>query len=712
MTLRGRIGKVSAVNEARRTMSATSLQLAKYIGSLFSAITAGYEGLLESQLAGYGANMQALMHDLSLSSAFAGTVLIPGASDRDMAADFVNRLVGDAAAPADKAWAVDYLAGLRASGATWGDAIYIAVSALDGAAGSPVWGRAAAQLQARAAYADAATQGWASTLTDVGTMRDAFDYAATKAFASSPITPITRLNGAASALAAGTAALGGHAAGENYTIGAADTGKAVLLGAGNDTVTVGYGDIYKPAFVSGGDGTDTLVITNAASDISAFMNTYGGVLADMPYRGFEQVHFVGAVPLVMQNWDGVKELAFGAGTLSFATTLASLDSGTVLDITAAAGSNTVHVSELPPYNTTQLLGSAASSGAGQLLDSLTVNVTVQAGSLAMDGLNVRDLTWNVSGASGPAVSMPTTQTNLEDLVYRNTTGGESTINLDAPNLSTVNMSGTTGSVLLHLFDNTNTAHPGAVTITPPAGVLGLYASTPVAAAGTSFNFAAPLKAGSYVSVYENGAQVTQGQTKVTFNSDFSDLAHFQNNAPFLTQPANGSVFGIGFAHEADVYFQGQAAAGQTIGTVLLESSKVDAVVKLDGSAGVDLKLGSNSYAGGMASYVHGVVAFIDNGSGQELSAIRSSVNTQLTGPGQYGNAANSSIVPAGYDPTLHDYTIAGGHILYADNPTGAGYGTLSTNDFVLVETSDAQLAQLNIALVGLGFAPIVDPFLH
>jgi hypothetical protein len=713
-------------------MTPSNQILVKYIGAMFNAIPGGYVNTLEGMFASYGGNLQAMMSGLSGSGAFA-SVLPPGATDREVAFDLVNRLVGDTAAPADKEWAVGWMAAQKAAGATWGDIMYTAISALDGIH-SGAWAATADAMRARADYAvRASDSGWAAGVTDLGTIRDVYSYAIpsvlTTFLGQPPLIPVTKLSSADASLATAAAGLAAHSGSENYTISAADTGKAVLMGAGDDTVTVSYADLLKPTFVSGGDGFDTLVINGGGQDYADFANAYGGVLSTLPFRGFEKIVFTGQTAAVIGAMDGVKQIAFGAGQQGVAADIASVDNGTTIDITANASSNLVRFFEYPPYNAIpgfSVVGAQATTP--QLLDSLTFNITAGAtGSLIVNSLNAKGVTWHVTGPAGStfAAVFPTAQPNLEVLKFTsnlNNAGegiGATPLVLQAPNLKSLDLSGTPGAVEVLLQElQSSPMHTDGVSdgiaIAAPGGIFG-FRWAPLGSRVDSYaNFSGEYKAGSFISISYADPVKAQGMpaSKIVFASDFSELSHYdaQGFGPFVLPRAagSGSVFNVSGVEQSAAYFKGVAAQGQTIGSMQLGSGQTT-LVKVDAGHGIQFAVGAMTT---------GVTEFVNNDveHGSLIDTVKDSLLSQLTA------GLPSTLPPNAPFQIWHETLVAGGRILWAD---GNGNGQLdgltnaatanrpwaTTPDFVLMETSDAHIAEFSAAIVGVGFHPLVDLFL-
>lgn len=698
-------------------MTNTDANLVKYLGAMFNAVTGAHTGTLRAILADFGGNIPTMMNALSGTAVFAAT-LPAGASDREIAFDFVNRIIGDTVAPAERSWAVDWMAAQKAAGATWGDVVYAAVSALDSISSGP-WAEAANQMRARAEYAALASEQWAANVGDLGTIRDVYSYAnAAVVTGYSNLVPLTRLASADEALSSAAAALGSHGQSESYAIGSADTGKALLLGAGDDTVTVSYGDLLKPVFVSGGDGKDTLIVRNTShDDFNSFNNAYAGVIGNLPYRGFEKVVFEGRMPLVAGSFDGTREFNFTQR--SFETKFGSADTGTIFNVdlnapfelASAPQYGRITFFEFAPHNRIDAPGAQANASAGlpQLLDSLTFNIeagTGTGGSFSTADMNVKHLTWNVTATNDPtfAGAVQNNQPNLETLNLSSNVAN--VLSLTAPSLRAADFSGSSGEINLELKNSAAARADGyvdSISIKAPQGLFAFRWDSADARTDTYIDFQGEFKAGSNVKIsygFQKSAQ--QPLTKIVFNSNFSEVSKYYEAgmAPFVNTNGKGSVFEVTGSEKAAVYFKGVASAGQTIGTVSLQGAGQTTTVKCDGGNGIDVLL-----KGGLTN---GVLAVINNGQGSVLDNVKASVGSQI-------------------GEQLHETVVAGGRLVWADvngngMPDGIdtsnafGWGPsdwqpwATTPDFVMMETNAADLAQFNQSIGLLGFNPVVDYF--
>jgi hypothetical protein len=707
-------------------MNASDKTLNKYLGSLYGTIVGTYQAEVVAFAANYGSNIAALMNDMSGAQSFKNT-LVAG-SDITVTHDLVNRLLGDTVAPAQYKEAVDYFMNARSTGRSWGLIMFDAVGFLDNTTQAQ-WAGASAQLKARADYNATATEGWASNVGDLSTLRDVFSYAispvVTKASAGASVAPVplTALASLSGVLATSAANLGAQSAAQTYTVSSADAGKAILMGAGNDVVNIDWSQLGTVGFLSGGDGVDTLNIVGSGQADGDFFNAYQGVFSNLPIRGFEKITFTsGSLPRVIGSIDGAKEIILAVrpgGNGVIETTIGSIDNGTVVNIDLGSGQAQAFINffNFPPYDNLNVFGNnqgGTQAAPANVVDTLTFNVTVSGpGSTAyLKDTPAKNLILNVVSATvGSSVIGPVSiigfndsaakqQVNLESLTISSNT--LSTFYLDAPVLKSINAGGSTGRSEFEILAKGATVNDGVVdsmNVTVAQGLTGFSWKTSINQADTYVNFTNELKAGSTVKVnYAGSTKVSLPTTKAIFNSDFSEI-NFYTNQPLtgVNSKIAGSVFDVTGVQNAAVYFKGVAAAGQKIGTVLDNSIGQSTVVKVDSASGFDLQgLKSNSF---------GLTTFINtSGQGSVIDNIKSSVSAQM----------GSGVI-------LNTTQVDGGKILWVDSN---GNGKLDGNivsapnliptkfspDFVIMETTSANLAQFSQAVQLLGFNPVVDPF--
>jgi hypothetical protein len=700
-------------------MNAENAKLVKYVGSMYHTLVGGYLNEVVTVYAAYGGNLAAMMRDLSGTASFRGTLV--NGTDRDIAHDLIDRLVGDKAAGGDRAWAVDWFVSQKASGLSWGEAMFQAVSALDGITSGP-WAAAAAQMRSKADYSVAATEGWAANTFDLGTLRDVYSFALDPVITARNYAgqqPLVQLNAAASALGSAAAGLSSQSAGQSLTLTAADAGRVVLLGGGNDTISVGYADLAKPAFLSGGDGVDTLVITapsdpnQSAQDYVDFINNYRAFGTNLGIRGFEKVVFERFEPMFISALDGVSEYTFKPFTTNNLPyprdiRILGLNNDTTFNIEQVGSTTRVKFGEM----SADPLPAVVDASVPQVVDKVTFNITVTSGPLSLVGIPAKNVTLNINSTIGTAYTSLLRMIDLTDapskpLPYLESLTLKSNINQEhylvgAP-LKLLDLSNSTGRQDFYIRTPDAMSSDGlvnSITVVAPKGLFSMNWATTIARQDTFYNFTGEFKAGSNIKIsspFERTANLPV--TKAIFNADFSELG-FYNSQVFgplgINYKAEGSVFQVTGVERAAVYFKGIAPAGTTLGTAFLDDNQFT-TVKVDSAAGITLKLAD----GGAA-----VNALVINTTGQGGSVID-----------------NMTAALAGALPIAPQVmNVAGGRILWADMD---GSGGLSPNrapdltfapyarslDFVLMETTSANLSQFSAAVQLLGLSPAFDPFI-
>jgi hypothetical protein len=694
------------------------LKMAKYFGGMFNFVPGRFMPVLEGLVDSYGGNTIALMHDLSSSGVFQST-LVAG-STRDIAFDLVDRLLGDSVNSSNKSMIVEWSVSRKENGLSWGQILYTLTEALDSITSGP-WGVAGDQMRARAAYAAEASESWASQISDIATLRDVYSYAVAPVYSTwhglPLLTPLERLASASGALSTASAGLGAHAAGEAYTISSADAGKAVLMGAGNDTVTASYADLLKPVFVSGGDGTDTLILHGQPQAYVDFINGYQGVFSTLPYRGFEKIIFQDFAPHTVGSFPGTKEMTFFGGTTGIRTSVGSVDNGTTFNFLGLTGGTAAELrfSEFAPFNDISFVNASpgSQSSAPLLVDSMTFNVTAgTGGQLILPRVPAKNITLNIESSAGSTSNFftlfresGTFVDTLPDLVtFKLSSNVNHNFQWTANSLKGLDFSGSTGRVEMALTRLGATVNDGlvdSISVSAPTGLFAFNWSAPstVAKADSYFAFSGEYKAGSTIKVAYNSFDraASLPATKVVFNSDFSELNYYnsQVGAVLGNTKVSGSLFDVNGVQNAAVYFKGVAGQGQTVGTIKIAGYDQTTIVKVDSGSGINVITQGATNA---------LTAFINKGLGSVLDNIKTSIATQFSGQ------------------TVNEMTVAGGKIIWVDqNNNGRLDGLVRLADsmtpwnrgadFVMFETSDANLATFSQSIQLLGFNAIVDPFL-
>jgi hypothetical protein len=702
-------------------MNTENAKLVKYIGSMYHSLVGGYLNEVVTTYAAYGGNLAAMMRDLSGTASFRGT--LANGTDRDVAHDLINRLVGDKAAGADHAWAVDWFVQQKAAGLSWGEAIFQAVSALDVITTGP-WAAAAAQMRNKAAYSASATEGWAANVFDLGTLRDVYSFAldpviTARSFVGQP--PLVQLNAIPSALATAAAGIGSQAGAQNITLTAVDAGRVVLLGGGNDTVSVGYADLTKPAFISGGDGIDTLVITapsdpnQSAQEYVDFINSYRAFAGNLPIRGFEHVVFERFEPRYIGALDGLSSYTFKAYTnqnlpIGRDIRILGLNNDTTINIEQLGSTTRVKFGEMNTDPTDPVVDASSP----QLVDKITFNVNVTAGPVSLVNIPAKNVTLNIDSPLGGAYTsfvrmidltdpagkpLP----NLESLTVKSNINQQHNL-IGAP-LKLVDLTNSTGRQEVYIRTPDSMSSDGlvnSISVVAPKGLFALNWATNVERADTFFNFTGEFKAGSNIKVTMPDVRaVNLPITKAVFNADFSEIGYYNSQPTQLfgfNLKAEGSVFDVTGVLQAAAYFKGVAPAGKTIGTAVLGQFQFT-TIKVDSAAGIDLKL---------------------SGIGAGVAVNAAVINSSGLGGSVIDNVKASLAASLPYAPQILD--VAGGRILWVDMDSSGGlspnvpgdpvfFPYARSQDFVLMETTSANLGQFTASVQALGLTAPFDPFL-
>jgi hypothetical protein len=673
------------------------------------------------------------MNDLSNAQSFKN--LLPSGTTTLVAYDLVGRLLGEAASPAKFKEAVDYFVGRKNAGASWGTIMFEAVEFLD-ATTDPSWAPLVVQFKARSDYNVVATGSWAASVSNLGLMRDVYSYGQTPSvsqanfaapvFLNTPLTKLTSLNQAF------TTANSQPAPAQIYTVTAADAGRAIEMGEGNSTVSIDYGFLKTLGFVSGGAGYDTLKITSPADKtlFTEFMNTAQGFFANQPIRGFEKLVFGAAVPSTMVALEGVKEYVFDVlsdttNETGFGTKIAGLDNDITFTVNlgtggiyGSAGGN-IAFYNLPPYDAKNLTG--YNNGGSQAapvaaVESMTFNVSGAGGYARFPDAPAKNITINVTSINSAAYPLSPTKTsvivdlkplasrtaavlpNLENLTL--SSNSQQSLSLSAPLLKSLDLSGSIGeiTVLVRATTSSNDGVLNALTVTPSKGLTNFLWDSPNSKSDTYVNFTNEVKAGSLVLIDNKSNDVVQTPlTKVVFGSDFSEIN--ANTTVYKPSQTDGSYFLAKGVSSSAVYFKGTAAPTQKIGTFSFagDDGKINAVIKVDSANGLDIQ--------GLTSILprSSTISIINaSGQGSVIDNLKASLTAQ-----------------AGPNNVFLDKLLPGGRALYVDSnanglnfsqPVFPGSTIMTGGDFVILETTPANVATFAETLKLMGLSNFTDPF--
>lgn len=265
-----------------------------------------------------------------------------------------------------------------------------------------------------------------SGATTVNVAGDALLTLTDNSFAAATAITVTNSAGATfgtTAIAAGTVFTGG--AGKDSIILSDSFTKAINMGAGDDTVTVGGANIGTGGSVTGGDGTDTVKMTSALAagfNDNATFNT--------KYTSFEVLELsdaLGAVTLDLAGLNAVSKVVLGLGGANAASSILSnlATSGTV-ETKASSTGFVVNVANAL-FNATDTLNlrvnsaTAATTGTITAAGVETLNIaapdaTSTGGTAVVHVINVLAAvdatTINVTGNNGLTITAATGSTKV------------------------------------------------------------------------------------------------------------------------------------------------------------------------------------------------------------------------------------------------------------------------------------------------------------
>lgn len=384
------------------------------------------------------------------------TALYPAfLTSKEFATKFVDSLVGNAAAAADKAAAVDWLAGELDAGMSRADAMVLAVTELQAAAGDAKWAAAAAQFANKVKVAEYYSVDLGRSQTDVNLLKSVI----------ANVTDKTDVSSAAALLAIVNATSGGAGViGDTFTLTTA-SGQNVVGTAGNDTFSAIAGNVKGGGYdaanstlnlgdqIDGGAGKDTLnlilgdavTVTGTAAALAV-----GTVIKNVEVVNINHTNNVLTPPaaLTSATFAGVQELwqvdnsAAGAGTFGGVTVAADVTAGFKSTGAAASavalGARTVNGTTAAQTSVKVALdGVAGATGAGNLITFGTV-----AG--AFQTITVTGSTVNATAANNQLTLVDDTGTKTLNVGLTSNT----IVNItDADNsITKVDLSASTGNV--------------------------------------------------------------------------------------------------------------------------------------------------------------------------------------------------------------------------------------------------------------------------
>lgn len=376
--------------------------------------------------------------------------------------------------------------------------------------------------------------------------------------------------------------------------------KAIDLGAGDDTLTIGAGPTGVTAAVSGGDGVDTLVISTSDADA---VDADAAILSKI--SGFEKLTLSGAVA-----GKSVDVSAFGPAnsvtmTATDSTTLTKVAAGATITIAGAQG-NTLTVTGADVTGKADTLNLVQTNATGGTVDAAgyeTVNLTSSVASGVITLKDAAATTLNISGTKSTTVTLDAVNVALTSIDASGNSGG---VTITSVSTKAATITGGSGNDVLTANSGTTAAETlvggaGNDTLTSNAGLNTLTG-------GAGFDKFVIGAAGASGNVYSTIADAAAGDILVlaadrgaeTFNSTKLALADTASFDSFLDLAAagNGSVNGAlsWFQYGGNTYVVEDLDAAATFqgGTdvVVKLTGLVDlSNARLDGAAGNELVIG-------------------------------------------------------------------------------------------------------------------------
>lgn len=273
-------------------MAITATQRTDIVKVVVGLFNAAPGAIYLNNFTAYAGNTAGLTNDLVADPAF--TSIYPSfLTSLEFGTKFVDALVGNAAAAADKQWAAEWIAGELNAGKTRAEVVTLAVTELQGAAGTAKWGAAATQFANKVAVAEYYSVNMLGSATDVGLLQGVV----ANVTATTDVSTPAALEAAVSATPAGTTGqtfmlakgldnyLG--TAGNDTIIGSVDDTNAELNtlstldvvngGAGVDTLRVSFNDATTPAIALPNLSNVEIIEVQATQNFTLDTSTTAGV---------------------------------------------------------------------------------------------------------------------------------------------------------------------------------------------------------------------------------------------------------------------------------------------------------------------------------------------------------------------------------------------------------------------------------------------------
>lgn len=366
-------------------MAITATQRTDIVKVVVGLFNAAPGAIYLNNFTAYAGNTAGLTNDLIADPAF--TSIYPSfLTSLEFGTKFIDALVGNAAAAADKQWAAKWIAGQLDAGSSRAEVVTLAVTELQGAAGSAKWGAAATQFVNKVAVAEYYSVNMLGSATDVGLLQSVVGSVTATTDVS---TPAAR-EAAVSATPAGTT-------GQTFML---TKGLDNVPGtSGNDTIIGSYTGVANDELntvstldvVNGGAGTDTLKISSSAAFTTALMPNISNVevveIAGKAGVTVNTTSVAGVTNLNVTEHGSAKADVTAAATTDIAVTLKEDGAAASVLANLANGGKNVTV--------TMTNAGVATASKSTLADTISVGATTAAAG---------DVVVNVTGAAYTAAT--------------------------------------------------------------------------------------------------------------------------------------------------------------------------------------------------------------------------------------------------------------------------------------------------------------------
>lgn len=347
-------------------------------------------------------------------------------------------------------------------------------------------------------------------------------------------------------LATGLVFTGGAGA-DSILLGA--TTKAIVMGAGDDTVTVSSATLGAGGSVNGGDGTDVLVANVNGSSFSA----------DPAFGGFETLRVAGAAAQGSHNANGFTALQLGA--TAGATTFTNVAVNVGLTVLAA-----------PTGTTTVTLANA--TGTSDVFNlTLSSSAALAAGTVALAGVETVNIAATDTNTTAHVDTLTLQATSAKSIVVTGNAGLNLT-NTGNTAVTSFDASAVTGTGSAVTFVSANTTVGEVVTIRGGAGADSLTGSA-------TANDTIIGGAGADTLVYTGGTDTFTGGT----GADIFDINAIGTSTAFvtITDAAVGDKLDLVGISTNGAIADGAFGAAVTLGAAATLAQYLDAAAAGDGS---------------------------------------------------------------------------------------------------------------------------------